>query len=286
MRVLRGSAGSWLREDRDSALAVGVFDGLHSGHRAVLAELHAHAGRLGVVPGVVTFDPHPLAVVAPERAPAMITDVEQRLELLAEMGLGLVAVVAFDEATRAWSPAEFALGLLADTLRARVVLAGKDFRFGRDRSGDVAVLRELGRSGGYETVVVPLVGAGRPASSSALRALIAAGDVAAVAAELTRPHEVRGVAHGSGGSLTVAVSPGMAVPGAGVYAGWAGKDAADWIPVVVRTGAGVVALQVLDRAENLEGARVRVRFVACIADGQSPVAELASARSLLAERGY
>lgn len=285
MRVLRGHAGTWTRQDRDSALAVGVFDGMHSGHRAVLAELHVQAHRLGVLPGVVTFDPHPLAVVAPERAPAMITDLEQRLELLEAIGMGLVAVVAFDEATRAWSPAEFALGLLAETLRARVVLAGEDFRFGRDRAGDVGALRDLGRSGGYETVVVGLVGADRPASSRALRALIAAGEVAAVAEELTRPHEVRGIAQGSGGALHVVVSPGMAVPGAGVYAGYLGRGAADWIPVVVRTAAGAVALRPLDSAVDCEGAAVRVRFAARLPDGQSTDAEDASARSLLGERG-
>jgi riboflavin kinase/FMN adenylyltransferase len=190
---------------------------MHSGHRAVIGELCRRADEHGLVPGVVTFDPHPLAVVAPDRAPAMLTDIEQRIELLEGLGVELVGVVAFDAATRNWSATEFAVGLLADTLAARLVLAGEDFRFGRDRSGDVAALRRLGEAHGFNVVIVPLVGGGR-ASSRSLRALIAAGEVEAVAVELERPHEVRGVAHRRGEALIAEIPAGMAMPPPGVYA--------------------------------------------------------------------
>ena len=283
MRVLRGSAASWPREEAATALAIGVFDGLHSGHRAVLAELRSHADRIGVIPGVVTFDPHPLSVVAPEHAPALITDIEQRLELLQDLGIGLAAVVPFDAATRAWSPSDFALGLLTETLRALVVLVGEDFRFGRDRAGDVGVLRQLGEVGGFATVVVPLVGGDGLASSSALRALIASGDVEAVAAELGRPHEVRGSM-----SVTppiVSVPSGLAVPGPGRYAGYVGRASDEWIPAVVLVAGNAIAVKSIDATNSADGAPVRVRFVGRIPEALSPAAAVDAARSLLARRG-
>lgn len=265
MRVLQGHAGSWPRQADPSALAVGVFDGMHSGHRAVLAELCRRAGEQGLLPGVVTFDPHPLTVVAPDRAPAMLTDIEQRIELLGRLGVELVAVVAFDSVTRDWSAAEFAVGLLAETLVARVVIAGEDFRFGRDRSGDVAALRLLGESHGFETVVVPLVGGGRPASSRALRALVAEGAVEAVAAELERPHEVRGLAGRRGEALVVEVPPGMAVPPPGIYAGLVGRDAGEALPAAIRIDDGV-GVRVLGSDPGFDGSALRVRFVARMGD--------------------
>ncbi len=283
MRVLRGSAASWPPEVADTALAIGVFDGLHSGHRTVLAELQSQSDRIGAIPGVVTFDPHPLAIVAPEHAPALITDIEQRLELFEGLGIGLVAVVAFDAATRAWTPSEFALGLLAETLCARAVLVGEDFRFGRDRAGDVAMLRQLGEVGGFETVVVPLVGSDGLASSRALRARIASGEVEAVAAELGRPHEVRGPM-----SVTppiVTVPSGIAVPGSGRYAGYVGRSANEWIPALVLVAGNAIAVRSLDVTTSVDGAPVRVRFVARLADDLSPAAVVDAARRVLPKRG-
>jgi riboflavin kinase/FMN adenylyltransferase len=282
MKVVRGHAGDWPRGNDDSALAVGVFDGLHSGHRSVLAAVRSHAAAAGLIPGVVTFDPHPLAVVAPDRAPAMITDIEQRLELLEGMGMGLVAVVTFDEATRAWSPADFALGLLAGTLRARTVLAGEDFRFAKDRAGDVAVLRQLGAAGGYQTVVLPLVGAGRPASSSALRALVAAGEVEAVAAELGRPHEVRADAVSGSDPMIVSMPTGIAVPAPGIYAGNVGHGAGEHVPAIIRVGGDIV-VETLVPGAGLGGGPIRIRFVARVPEGRS--SDLTAAvRSLLVPR--
>ncbi|MBI5156807.1 MAG: FAD synthetase family protein [Acidimicrobiia bacterium] len=282
MKVLQGFAGAWAAEDAESALAVGVFDGMHSGHRSVLAAVCRHAAAGGLRPGVVTFDPHPLAVVAPDRAPAMITDIDQRLELLEGLGMELVAVVAFDEVTRAWSPSDFALGLLAGTLRARVVLAGEDFRFAKDRVGDVGVLRELGAIGGFETEVVPLVGgAARPASSSAVRALIAAGDVAAAADELERPHEVRGVAAVREGVVAIAVPPAMAMPPAGAYAGNVGRSSTERIPALIRIGDGLSVEPLAPGA--VRSGSIRVRFVARLPEGSGDIA--AAVRSLVVPPG-
>ena len=267
MKVLRGHAGSWPRQDTSSALAVGVFDGIHAGHRAVLAELITAASAAGLLPGVVTFDPHPLAVVAPERAPAMLTDIDHRIELLGDLGVELVAVVGFDEETRSWTPEHFAVDLLAGTLAARIILAGEDFRFGRDRAGDVAALRRMGELAGFRTIVVPLVGGGR-SSSSVLRAMIGTADLAGVTAELGRPHEVRGIARRDGTGFRIGLPAGMAVPPSGHYAVTLGRDRHEAVLARLILGTDLL-VEPLDRTPDLDGSLLRVRLVAPLASDAS-----------------
>lgn len=257
MRVVTGHPASWPVQERPSALTVGVFDGLHLGHRTVIAEVVARAAATGAVPGVVTFDPHPLTVVAPERAPRMLTDIEQRIDLLREEGIGLVAVYGFAEETRRWSPEQFVVGLLTDRLRASTVVVGEDFRFGRDRAGDVAVLAELGAVHGFATVVMPLVAPGAPTSSTGIRGMLAAGDVVAAAAALQRPHEVRGVLREG----WMAVPAWIALPRDGRYTAivsGAGDDT--WTPVAVITGPGGIRVVAGDPVDGL----VHLRFLAPI----------------------
>jgi riboflavin kinase/FMN adenylyltransferase len=276
VRVLRGHPTDWDVGPERTALAVGVFDGVHLGHRHVLGALVQRARERGIASGVVTFDPHPLAIVAPERVPPMLTTIEQRLELLEGLGVEVVAVVAFDDELRIWSPATFVTDLLAGSLHAATVVVGEDFRFGRDRTGHVGLLRELGMGLGFETEVVPLVGGDQPISSTRIRAMIAAGDVAGATAALGRPHEVRGIVvpgDGRGRSIgiptaNVAPRPGIAMPRRGVYAVRAGRtadeDRAGVANVGVRpTFAGsdeVLEVHLLDLDEDLYGAELRVRF--------------------------
>jgi riboflavin kinase/FMN adenylyltransferase len=280
MRVLLGRAGDWPVQRHPSALAVGVFDGIHAGHRAVLGALGAAASRSGLLPGVVTFDPHPLTVVAPERAPAMLTGIGHRIELLADFGVELVAVVGFDEATRNWTPEHFAVDLLAGTLAARVVLAGEDFRFGRDRAGDVAGLRRMGEPAGFETVVVPLVEGGR-SSSSVLRAMIASGDLAGASAELGRPHEVRGVVRRHPTGCHMVLPAGMALPPPGGYAVTVGRHGSESIPAqaLIASDLTVRTLEGVD--DDLDGWLLRVRFVAPVPES----ADDAAVRTALGHRG-
>jgi len=282
MRVLRGPSSDWDLGPGRTALAVGVFDGIHVGHRHVLAALRDRAGRLGVESGVVTFDPHPLAIVAPERVPAMLTTIDQRLELIEGLGVDLTAVVDFDDDLRMWSPATFVTGLLAGTLRAGVVVVGEDFRFGKDRTGHVGLLRELGSGLGFDTEVVPLVGGDEPMSSTRIRMMLAAGDVAGAAAALVRPHEVRGpVVRGDGRGRTigiptanVAVPPGIAIPWRGVYAVRCGRSAAESIPGVANVGVRptfggeteVVEAHLFDFDQDLYDVELRVRFIDRIRD--------------------
>jgi riboflavin kinase/FMN adenylyltransferase len=232
---------------------------------------------------VVTFDPHPLTVVAPEHAPRLLVGIEHRLELLADAGLDVAAVISFDAAMRRRTAASFAAAVLAGALHARLVVVGEDFRFGHQRTGNVASLAELGDVHGFTTEIVPLVGGQAPMSSTRVRGLVAAGDLAGVAEALGRPHEVRGpVVAGEGrGRLlgfptaNVAVPAGLALPPAGVYAVRAGPSGGALVPAVANLGTrptfggpGEETLEVhlLEPAGDLYGRVLRVAFVARLRD--------------------
>jgi riboflavin kinase/FMN adenylyltransferase len=284
MRVLRGDPAGWPFATRPRALTVGVFDGVHAGHRHVIGLLQTMAADRGLAEcGVVTFDPHPLRVVDPGRAPRMLTTVEQRLELFESLGLDVAAVLPFDGEVRSRTAAAFAGGVLGEALGARLVVVGEDFRFGRDRTGNVASLGELGDAHGFETCVVPLVGSGdRPVSSTVIRRLVAAGEVAAAAEALARPFELPGrVVPGDGRGSTIGFPtanlalPGeLVIPGRGVYAVGVrlpdGDDAEGVVNVGVRPTFGggdrYVEVHVFDVRRDLYDQELRVRFVERIRD--------------------
>jgi riboflavin kinase/FMN adenylyltransferase len=202
-------------ERRPRGVALGTFDGVHRGHRAVLDEARA-AGRTVTV---VTFDPHPRVTFG--NRVELITSLERRLELLAEAGIEETLVVHFDLDFAQLEPEEFADRVLR-AIGAEVVVTGEDFRFGRRRRGDPDLLRELG----FDTRVVPNV---EGVSSTTIRELVQAGQVDAAARLLGRPHEVEGIVvagDARGGTLgfptaNLAVDPQLLVPGYGIYAGFA-----------------------------------------------------------------
>lgn len=283
MRAVAGPPQRWRLSRRGRAVTVGVYDGLHAGHRAVLALLRRRAVELGgLETAVVTFDPHPLQVVAPDHAPRLLTGIDHRLELLEEAGADLAAVVPFGDEMRLLTPAGFAATVLAGALHARLVVVGEDFRFGYNRMGNVASLAELGDAHGFSVEVVPLVGGQAPMSSTRVRAMVAAGAVEEAAAALGRPHEVRGAVvagEGRGRGLgfptaNVAVPPGLALPGNGVYVVLAGPRRAPLAPGVANVGTrptfagGGESLEVhlLDGVGELYGATMRVAFVARLRD--------------------
>ncbi len=223
MTVLQGDPHGWSLEADSSAVAVGVFDGVHLGHQEVLKEL-ASTGRSSVV---LTFDPHPLALAAPERAPQLIGSVGQRIEWLLDQGVDTVGVLPFAQ-VKDWTPQAFVEVVLVNALSASIVAVGEDFRFGRDRSGDVDTLRDLGKAGGFQVAVLDLLreDASNPISSSSIRELISSGDVNRAASLLGRPFTVRGpVVKGDGRGKTIGiptanvlVSSAAILPGLGVYA--------------------------------------------------------------------
>jgi riboflavin kinase/FMN adenylyltransferase len=209
------------------AVALGVFDGVHRGHQALLAEAGKAAKETGAVPAVLTFDPHPTVAFAPARVPPMLGTLDERIALLKHHGAEIVTVAHFDKALAAQTPDEFAQRILAETLQTRAVIVGDDFRFGRDRSGDVMTLRGAGDRLGFTVhSVPPVVVDGIPARSTEIRQRAAAGQVEAAARLLGRPYSLSGeVVRGRqlGRTLgyptaNLASSPGILIPGAGVYA--------------------------------------------------------------------
>lgn len=209
-------------------VTLGNFDGVHRGHKAVLSRL-VEIGRERGLPAVaVTFDPHPLAVLHPDRAPEIITPGTVRDDLLEATGLDGLLVLPFTKEFAQQSPEEFVQGTFVHGLQAKVVVVGVDTRFGHKNSGDVATLRELGAAHGFEVIALEDVGDGERWSSTSVRNALADGDVAAAARVLGRPHRVVGaVVHGHHrgrelGFPTANLSPDSAglVPAEGVYAGW------------------------------------------------------------------
>ncbi len=177
-----------------SLVVIGNFDGVHLGHRAVLTEASAVAAKLGLAMTVLTFEPHP-ALVLGRGAPATLTSVLRKTELLQQVAPGIhVEVYPFDEAVAALSPGEFAERILRDKLRARVVLVGENFRFGKGRSGDFETLVSLGERLDFEARALSLVGDGQGAfSSTRIRALLCDGQVRQAGELLSRPHRLTGV---------------------------------------------------------------------------------------------
>ena len=217
-----------------SVVTLGNFDGVHKGHQAVLSAVVAKArehdqGAEGAAHAVaVTFEPHPVAVLHPERAPQIITSSDQRLDLLAAAGLDAVLIMEFTREFAQWTPERFVVDVFVKALGASVVVVGEDTRFGVRNSGDVSALRRLGAEHGFEVIALTDIGEGGRWSSSRVRALVSAGDVAAATEILGRPHRVAGeVVHGDhrGRELgyptaNLATSSQGLTPADGVYAGW------------------------------------------------------------------
>ncbi|RIV40772.1 bifunctional riboflavin kinase/FAD synthetase [Micromonospora radicis] len=182
--------GGWGR----SVVTIGVFDGVHKGHQATIAHTVARARELGVQSVVVTFDPHPAEVVRPGSHPAVLSEPARKAELIEALGVDVLCVVPFT-AEFSRLPAEaFVHDVLVEHLHAALVVVGENFRFGHRAAGDVALLERLGRTFGFAVEGAPLVAeAGTVFSSTYIRSCVDAGDVAAAAAALGRPHRLEGV---------------------------------------------------------------------------------------------
>lgn len=214
-----------------SAVAIGKFDGVHIGHRAVIDRLNEAAAASGSRSVVVTFDRNPLAILRPDRCPENVVTVDRKLELLSELGIDATLVLTFDEQLAARSADDFVADILVDALQVSTVLVGEDFRFGNRGAGTPALLRELGPRDGFTVEVVDdvyLPGSSRRVSSSWIRELLMEGDVAAASRVLGRNPDVRGeVVHGlkRGRELgfptaNLSTIVDAFVPADGVYAGW------------------------------------------------------------------
>lgn len=212
-----------------AVVTVGTFDGVHRGHQAVLAEVVARARGRGLASVLVTFDPHPLAVVNPAAAPKLLTLPEEKQALVARSEIDRMVVLPFTPAVAQLDAAQFVSRLRADYEMQELVL-GYDHGFGRGREGDAAVLRRLGAAQGFGVGVVDAVREdGQPISSTLIRAATAHGDLDAAARWLGRPYDIRGVVErGAGRGRTIGVptlnlappDPRKLLPPDGVYAVW------------------------------------------------------------------
>jgi riboflavin kinase/FMN adenylyltransferase len=174
-------------------LVVGNFDGVHRGHQAVLNEAVAEARARALAAIVLTFDPHPAAVVG-SGAPPILTTMERRAELMSALGVDRVYVRKFDAAFAAWSPEQFVRELVVQMLHARLVVVGQNFRFGSKRAGDLTLLYSLGAAFGFDVRVHHVASDERgPFSSTRAREAIAFGDLDEASRVLGRPHELSGL---------------------------------------------------------------------------------------------
>ncbi|RXZ42419.1 bifunctional riboflavin kinase/FAD synthetase [Agromyces binzhouensis] len=213
-----------------SAVTIGKFDGVHQGHRAVIAKLREIAESRHLEAVAITFDRHPAAFHAPDRCPPQLVSTRQKLELLATTGLDATVLLHYDGALASNSAEAFVRRFLVDALDARLLLVGHDFRYGAGNEGDVALLRRQGLEHGFDVIVVEDVvpEGGRRVSSTWIRELLEAGDVEHAAELLGHVPTVSGiVVHGfkRGRELgyptaNLALDSEGFVPGDGVYAGW------------------------------------------------------------------
>jgi riboflavin kinase/FMN adenylyltransferase len=266
-----------------AVVTVGTFDGVHRGHRRVIEEVLSRARRDGRASVLVTFEPHPAAVLHPEAAPARLTLAGERTEVLAETGLDYVFVLRFDRRLAALEPERFVTAVLRERCQLAALVIGHDHGFGRERRGDADTLRGLGRLLGFPVdVVAPEPDRlGAPISSSRIRAAIGAGDLAAAAEWLGRPYRVtgrveRGARRGHAlgvPTINLAPPPGKLLPPDGVYAGrveWGGGTAIAMMNQGARPTVGDgrrwLEAHLLDFAGDLYGREVRIEWVARLRD--------------------
>lgn len=279
MRVLRGHPSSWgPPPPTGSAVSVGVYDGVHAGHRTVLRQLVADARRATwrrppLVPTVLTFDRHPRH--GPTGS-AWLTDLDERIRLLRTIGIDVVGILPFSD-VRSMPPEEFIEALLVSALNTRLIVVGHDFRFGYQRVGDIDTLFRAGSQFGFQVQVIePVPGDGSPrVSSTWIRDLIERGDVEQAASVLGRPHEVRGVVDEFRRGV-IRLDRGLVVPGPGAYVAEIGINGS--------CSGGEEAVAVLDGRVLLlytaaplpEGAAVRIWFrrqqktPECVGRGTTP----------------
>jgi len=272
-----------------SVVTIGEFDGVHRGHQRIVEHARLAAAQLGLPVIVVTFDPHPDEVVRPGSHPPLLCTASRRSQLLAGLGVDAVCVLPFTLEFSQLGPDEFVRAVLVERLHAARVVVGDNFRFGHRAAGDVALLAELGEKYDFAAEGVPLLSEnGTTISSTAIRALLSAGDVAGAAEDLGRPHRVEGVVvrgHQRGRSLgfptaNLETLPHTAIPADGVYAGWlvnldpAGLETERW-PAAISVGTNptfdgrvrTVEAYALDRDDlDLYGAHVGVDFVSRLRD--------------------
>jgi riboflavin kinase / FMN adenylyltransferase len=283
------------------ALTIGNFDGVHLGHQAMLERVVEQARALGVESCALTFEPHPREFFAPDAAPARLSRLREKLELIAATGIDHVHVARFDTRFASLDPARFVAQVLVRGLRVAWLLVGRDFRYGARRAGDFEALELAARRHGFGLEAMPEVKlGGERISSSAVREALLAADFRRAERLLGRPYALSGrVAHGAklGRKLGFATANLMLprrAPLAGIYVGEAcGADASDgarWLPGVASVGrrptvnevaVPLLEVHLFDFAEELYGRHLRVRFIERLRD-EAKYPDLSTLRAAIA----
>jgi riboflavin kinase/FMN adenylyltransferase len=282
---------------KDTVITVGTFDGVHRGHRDVIERLVARAHLLKIPSVLVTFEPHPLEVVNPAAAPLLLTTHDEKQEVIAETGLDYLAVVPFTAQLAAYSAEDFVEGILRRCFRMRELLIGYDHGFGRQRAGNVDVLRTLGERDGFRVEVVEPVATadGHSVSSTSIRRAVAGGDLDRAAASLGRLYSVSGrVVEGAQRGRTIGfptVNLGAPphrklLPPEGVYAVWVQTPAGP-VGGMMNLGprptfgdlATSLEAHLFDTNSNFYGSHIRIDFVARLRETR----KFASAEQLTAQ---
>lgn len=295
MDILRGlSSVPDSFTETGTVVTIGVFDGVHRGHQLLISKAVDTARELGVPCVVMTFDPHPVTIFAPERAPRALMPLDERARHIADLGVDELVVIDFREELAGLTPAEYMDDVLVSTLGAKHVLVGENFTFGRDAAGTATDMAQLGERAGVDVTIVKLLGEGEVRiCSTAIRDHLSGGDVALATDFMGRPFSViapieRGA--GRGGrelgypTANQYASDTSAVPADGVYAGWLtiiddGEIDGDMEPGVRYPAAISVGTNptfgdarrsvesfVLDRDADLYGRMARVEFVEKVRD--------------------
>ena len=281
MRVIRDlSLPSWPAER--SVLTIGAYDGVHLGHQAVIQSVRKRAEEDDSLSVVVTFDRHPASVVRPESAPLLLTDIEQKLEFLEATGIDAVVIVPFNEHQATEEPVDFVKRVLVGHLGVKHIVVGEDFHFGKNRSGNVGLLRAEGVKHDFTVGPLELLerfdGVDEPISSTAIRRALKGGDVATAAKMLGRHYEVRGpVVTGDQRGRTIGFAtanvqvPGtICLPADGVYAGVYTRPDGKRYACAVNLGrrptfyehsnSSLLEAHLIDQNINLYGEPAKVQF--------------------------
>jgi riboflavin kinase / FMN adenylyltransferase len=236
------SAAADVLAGRACVLSIGNFDGLHLGHQAILQTVVRHARNLALPAVAMTFEPHPIQVLAPDKAPRRISTPEQKIEQVEKCGMDLLFTARFDRGFAALSPNEFVQTYLVDGLHARALCVGSNFNFGHRQQGSVETLRRFAEH--FEVIeVAPVAFRGVPASSTQIRRAVQDGDVSRAARLLGRWYEIEGpIVSGAGRGRKVTVPTlnldpsSELLPGFGVYATRISLDGGDYLDAVTNVG--------------------------------------------------
>ena len=274
---------SGFRDAKRAAVSVGTFDGLHVGHQKILQSVRERARASGQRAAAITFNPHPMRVLQPDRAPLMIQTLTQRLAGFEQIGLDAAVVLRFDRALSLVSPEEFIERILVGGIRTGAILVGANFRFGHRGAGDVRLLAEFGKRDGFDVEILPPVEiGGQIVSSTAVRGAVASGNVAGVIPLLGRPFSLTGEIRSGAGRGRAILFPTLnmapeqeLLPKLGVYAtksAVGGKIYSSVTNVGTRptfNGSGIlVESHLFGFSDNLAAGPMEVRFHERIRDEQ------------------